>query len=288
MRSEYSSIIKTAVLITIGLGTLVVFMVKPLRESVSRFSMDFLFPYLKTPSAANTKAGKGSLYLKSKITLVSDIEKLKSSNLNLAAKAAEAGILENENRQLRAMLKLQNRRGFKPVPASIITRDPVSWDETFVIDKGSDDGLTPGALVLAPTLEGWKGMSEYDGLSAVGRVKTVSSRSSIVSSVVDENCKLSVRLPVSSAAGIVSGGKRKENDYLLKITYLPKEVSFRKNEVVFTSGFSDSVPAAFFVGILSDDSEVKVKDNLYKEAFIVSPINFGELDFVVVMVRDNR
>lgn len=287
MHSEYSSIMKTVVLIAIGLGTLVVFMVKPLRESVSRFSMDFLFPYLKAPSAANEKAGKGSLYLKSKITLVADIEKLKSSNLNLAAKAAEAGIFENENRQLRAILKLQNRRGFKPVPASIITRDPVSWDETFVIDKGSDDGLMAGALVLAPALEG-KGMFEYDGLSVVGRVKTVSSRSSIVSSVIDENCKLSVRLPVSSSAGIVNGGKRKENEYLLKITYLPKEISFKKNEVVFTSGFSDSVPAAFFVGILSDESEVKVKDNLYKEAFIVSPINFGELDFVVVMIRDKR
>jgi len=288
MRSEHSSIIKTVVLIGAGLALLVVFMVKPLRESVSRFCMDFLYPYLKAPATANEKAGKGSLYLKSKITLVTDIEKLKSNNLKLAAKAAEGSIFEGENRQLRAMLRLQNRRSFTPVPASIITRDPVSWNETFVIDKGSDDGVTAGALVLAPAPFMDNRFSEAAALSVVGRVKTASSRSSIVSTVIAENCKLSVRLPVSSTAGIVSGGKRRESEYFLKITYLPKEVTYKKGEVVFTSGFSDSVPAAFFVGILSDENDIREKDNLYKEAFVLSPINFGELDFVVVMVKDKK
>lgn len=288
MRTGYSSLVKTAVLIAAGLGLLIIFMFRPLRESVSRLCMDFFYPYLKAPSAADQKAGKGSLYLKSKITLVNDIEKLKANNLKLAAKAAEGSIFEGENRQLRAMLRLQNRRSFTPVPASIITRDPVSWDEVFVIDKGSDDGVTAGALVLAPAPYMDTRFSEAAALSVVGRVKTVSSRSAIVASVLGENCKISVRLPVSSTAGIVSSGKRKENQYFLKITYLPKEVTYKKGEVIFTSGFSESTPAAFFVGILSDESDITVKDNLYKEAFILSPINFGELDFVVVMVKDKK
>lgn len=288
MRSEHSSLLKTVLLILAGLAVLVIFMFRPLRESISRLAMDFLFPYLKTPAVVDKKANKGGLYLKSKITLVTDIEKLRTNNLKLAAKAAEGSIFEGENRQLRAMLRIQNRRSFTPVPASIITRDPVSWDETFVIDKGSDDGVTAGSLVLAPALYADNRFSEAAGLSVVGRVKTASSHSSIVSTVIDENCKLSVRLPVSSAAGIISGGIRKQNEYFLKLTYLPKGITFKKGEVVFTSGFSDSVPAAFFVGILSEENEVQIKDNMYKEALVLSPLNFGDLDFVIVMVRDKK
>ncbi|OGV38521.1 MAG: hypothetical protein A2020_13245 [Lentisphaerae bacterium GWF2_45_14] len=288
MRYEYSGILKTLTLVTLGLSVVIVFAVRPLRESVSRFSMDFLFPYLKTPTEVELKVNKGGLYLKSKINLVADIEKLKATNLKLAAKAADASIFENENRQLRTMLRIQGRTGFTPVQAGIMTRDPISWDETFVIDKGSDDGLIPGALVLAPVLSGDNGFSEAATLSVVGRIKTASSRSAIVSSIVDENCKLSVRLPESSSAGIVNGGLRKGKEYFLKISYLPKDISYKKGEPVFTSGFSDSVPAAFFVGRIRDDSDIKIKDNLYKEIFIVSPVNFGELDFVMVMVKGQK
>lgn len=66
-------------------------------------------------------------------------------NRRLSAEAAEAKEFEEENLQLRRLLKLDPPAAWRYVAAEVILRDPVLWNEHFTIDRGSRDGLTKGS-----------------------------------------------------------------------------------------------------------------------------------------------
>ena len=161
--------------------------------------------------------------------------------------AAEAQRLRQQNAALRAFHGLPKRAGWRPVIAEIIARDPVTWNRSFRINRGSRDGLVPGAIVLA---------DEF----VVGRVDEVQPGSASVIMIGARACRLSVQLEGSSATGILTGtgadGWRQRPRCI--VDFLPPDITVKPGDFVWTSGLGEAVPVGLIVGrIAASDNEQK-------------------------------
>lgn len=137
-----------------------------------------------------------------------------------------------ENRQLRQLLDLPPPPGWKRLPALVIARDPVSWNLRFRIDRGVDDGVSEGNLVMV-------------GDEAAGRVVEASARSSLVATVADPEFRLSVRLHENRVTGVLVGGQQRvagKREKAALVDFLPRDNVYREGELVETSGLSGYVP----------------------------------------------
>jgi rod shape-determining protein MreC len=263
-------------------GSLILF--QTMKRAVYKLYSDFFYPYMAAPSAIGNSLKNKSLLLKSKFSLASTVEELQLENEKLSARTAAYQKLENENDELRKLLKLKKRKGYKCIFAEIILRDPVLWEENFTINKGLKNGVTIGSTVLTtvPSVE-----TGRPTLAVIGRVWTVSDHSAIVVTILNRECRMSVKLPESSAAGIISGGARYGDKVKAMITYLPKGMDYKPGEPVYTSGMSEYTAPSLFVGKLSDDkSDATVRDNLYSEAVLEPAADFENIRFVMVMIKE--
>ena len=78
----------------------------------------------------------------------------------------------------------QSYSEYEKVAAQVISKDPGNWYDTFVINKGSNDGIQKDMNVIA------------DG-GLVGLVEEVSSNSATVRSIIDDSSSVSAMTAVS-------------------------------------------------------------------------------------------
>ena len=99
----------------------------------------------------------------------------------------------NQLSQLKNVLDLAGRGGYKVVAARVINRgSTATFKETLTIDVGSRSGITKNMTVISES-----------GL--VGVVKSVTSDSSIVLLMSDPTFKVGVRIAGTQSIGVVSG-----------------------------------------------------------------------------------
>lgn len=258
--------------------TALIINVIPFRQLFYRLSTDFFYPFFSAASNMNSPFIK-----KSKSELLSELLKLQKKNEIVELRFAMLQKLQKENQELRDLLKLPARPGFNCVFAETILRDPVYWDKRFIVNKGTNDGITEGNIVLMRIP---KQKNSSFPFAVVGRIKSVSRHSAVVSTILSENCHLSVILPVSRAAGIIKNGGRDGKKFWTRIQYLPRELRYSAGEPVFTSGFSRWTPPSLIIGnLLGEDSpETYVHDNLYLEAKLEPAADFDNLRFVIILI----
>ncbi len=73
---------------------------------------------------------------------------LKADNDRLEAEARAAQELRRENEQLTALLQLRNGLEYHATAAAVIARESSDIRRTVVIDRGTDDGLEVGDIVI--------------------------------------------------------------------------------------------------------------------------------------------
>lgn len=139
-----------------------------------------------------------------------------------------------ENRRLKELLDLSENQKNYIAAAKIIARDLNHWANTFVIDKGTKDGILKDMSVITP-----KGLA--------GKIISASDSFSTMLSLTDINFSAAVRLQESRKEGIVSGnGARK---CLLK--YIPYEEDIKTGDIIITSGLDSFFPEGIPVGTVS-------------------------------------
>ena len=119
---------------------------------------------------------------------------LMEENTLLDAERTKVKDLKRENAEVRTLLSLKRKGAFRPVFAKVLNRNPMTWQEQFTIDKGSRDGIKPGNLVVTPIYSVTK---DTPLIAVIGKVKSVTSHTSLVSTVMSRDFRLSVSLPDS-------------------------------------------------------------------------------------------
>lgn len=147
--------------------------------------------------------------------------------------------VKEENKFLRQALDLGSSNNRKLVLARIISFDPFLAGDSFLIDKGSDNGVKVSDPVVIP------------GGVVVGRLKEVNKRESKVLLITSAQSKITVSSEGEKAAGVVSGSI----SGVLGLDLVLKDVKLEPGQVLISSGLDGVFPSGLLVGEVVNVSE---------------------------------
>ncbi len=182
----------------------------------------------------------------------------------LLAEVARLREVEEENRQLRALLNLPDRPRYRGVVAKVIGRDIRHWNQSIVIDRGGADGVEREAAVVSAR-----------GL--VGKVIEVAPRLSRVLLIIDSASGVGGVIQSSRQTGIVEGTAG--GGCLMK--YLPRRIEISPGETVITSGLGGVYPPGLLIGTIT--AVRPEKDGIYQNADLEPAVRFDRLEWVMVL-----
>ena len=254
------------------------------RRTLARFSLDFYYPFYQAAKHVELPVARQALAAQSRQKLASAVEQLQRQNALLAAQVQRLRELEADNERLRQELRMPRWSGYHEVYAEVILRDPATWSEQFVISKGLNDGIETGDLVLTFDFAPRGGTPQC---VLAGRVIETSARTSVVATVVNPACRLSVSLAESGANGTLTGNGSSSMTAL--VSRLPLKSKYGIGEMVLTSGFSERTPRGICVGYLTDApvggsrAAVVHDGGLFAEAWMRPAVSLDMIRFVVVL-----
>ncbi len=169
---------------------------------------------------------------------------LELKNASLSNELVRIKEVELENERLRSMLKLpfeENKDRYEYVSALIIERSPNTWYDTFVIDKGSKDGIKADDVVTSPS-------------GILGKVsKVTGEHTALVVSLSDVHNNISLINSRSRDVIIAQGAK----DNRLKSKILYAKADMQVGDIMLSSGlgtiYPRYIPVAKIVKINKED-----------------------------------
>lgn len=258
-----------------------------LKSAFQRFSLDFYYPVLKLVRSTEGVIAEKSLLLENKRTLAEAVTLLQEQNDRLAAENAALRDVQEKNRQLREMQGLQAPPNFGLVHSEILTRDPATWQESFVIDHGSKSGVKTGDLVISQVC--LDGTENSWAMAVVGRITEVSAHTATVATLYSSKCSLGGHLKENQVYGMLCGvnqhGVKK-----LRITHLPPDKKYRAGESVWTSQHSRNFPGGILIGNVAANPDgspaIRLDHNGMSAEGVIEPvINISGLRFVTVLTE---
>lgn len=222
-------------------------------------------------------------------------EELELKNTELEKKAVAYDNLIKENEELRKMLEFKETRGeYDYVGADITGSSTEGWLQSFIINKGSDDGIKEGLVAISP-----------NG-SLVGVIKNVSKTWSEIETVTSPNVSIACYISkvtsdindtnnenngndaennsVNDAPnGVLKGiSTNKQTDPRAVINYIPIQSDVNKDDLVLTSGLGKLYPKDIVIGKVLEVEEETGKG--MKVATIVPNVEFDKLNGVLIVI----
>lgn len=182
---------------------------------------------------------------------------------------------QSELSRLQELYKLDEEYSSYPkVAARIISKDPGNWYDTFMINRGSNDGIRVDNNVIS-------------GKGLVGIVTEVGSNWATVRAIIDDSSYVSVMTVGTDDNCVVTGDLELIDEGKLRFSQLyDKDDKVTVGERIVTSNISDKYVEGLFVGYVSD-IELDT-NNLTKTGTIVTPVDFKHLKDVFVITVNKQ
>jgi rod shape-determining protein MreC len=201
----------------------------------------------------------------------SENEALKKQNSELQNQTLDYSSLQKENESLRAALNFKNQRNeYNYIGCDLIGKSGDNYTEEFIIDKGSNDSIEKGMVLI--TTEG-----------LVGQITTVGNNWSTFQAISSENIAVHGMVETTNDnSGIVKGYRDSDNNPLAKMYFIPMDSTIKKDDIILTSGLGGTYPKGIRIGyvISVEDDKGKVQKN----AVIKPYVEFNKLQEVFVVV----
>jgi len=160
---------------------------------------------------------------------------------------------------------------YEKTGARIISKEAGNWYHTFIIDKGSNDGITEDMNVIAS-----------GGL--VGRITSVGPNWAKVMSVISDNSNVSGKVLASGDDLIVSGDLEAMSGGVIRFSQLIDSAdAVAEADKVVTSHISDKYLPDILIGYIY--SVEKDSNNLTKSGYVVPVVDFEHLEEVLVITQ---
>ncbi len=175
-----------------------------------------------------------------------------------------------ELNSLRELIDLDEQYGeYNKVGARIVGRDAGNWYSSFLIDKGSENGLAVDMNVIA-------------GGGLVGRITSVGPNWAKVTSIISDNSYVSGMTLSTEDNMMVSGDLQLMADNCISFSQLvdSRDLVVEGDKVV-TSNISDKFLPNILIGYIS--SIEKDANNLTKSGLITPAVDFEHLGEVLVI-----
>ena len=177
-----------------------------------------------------------------------------------------------ELNHLRELYELDQQYDVYPkIGARIIGRDAGNWYATFLLDKGSEDGLDVDMNVIA-------------GGGLVGRITSVGPNWSKVTSIINDNQNVSGKVLSTDDHLIVSGDLRLMADNCISFSQLmDSQGKVVEGDKIATSNISDKYLPGILIGYIS---VIETDTNkLTKSGQLVPAVDFEHLKEVLVITE---
>ena len=163
---------------------------------------------------------------------------------------------------------------YPKVAARIISKDPGNWYDTFMINRGSNDGIRVDNNVIA-------------GKGLVGIVNEVGSNWATVRSIIDDSSNVSAMTVSTDDICVVEGDLELIDEGKLRFSQLyDREDKVSVGERIVTSNISDKYVEGLFIGYVS---EIELDtNNLTKTGTLVTPVDFQHLKDVFVITTNKQ
>ena len=198
---------------------------------------------------------------------------LRAENDLLDAESRSAAELRRENEQLTALLQLRNGLKYDTRAVTVIARESSEARRSLVVDRGSDDGLAAGQVVIGA------------GGSLVGRVTEVGTSIAHIVLISDPTSIVTGQLLGSAATGKVVG----QLGGALVMTEVDAAAEVAQGEEVFTAGIEldgglrSPYPKGLLVGRVID---VKIDPNeVVQTVFLEPAAPLDRLEFLLVITN---
>lgn len=140
---------------------------------------------------------------------------------------------------------------------------------SFIIDKGSDDGISVSDPVVTA-----------DGL--VGAVTEISEKYCTVRTILSPELSIGVKSMKKGGSGILEGDAEFAADGMSRIIYLDKNSSIEAGDTIITTGSSGLFPADYLVGTVTDTG--KAQSGLSYYAVVEPFVDIKKLSNVMVVI----
>ena len=158
---------------------------------------------------------------------------------------------------------------YPKVAARIISKDPGNWYDTFMINKGTSDGIRIDNNVIA-------------GKGLVGIVTEVGAHWATVRSIIDDSSNVSAMTVSTQDNCVVEGDLELIDEGKLSFSQLyDQDNKVTVGERIVTSNISEKYVEGLFIGYISEISQDS--NNLTKNGTIVTPVDFAHLKDVLVI-----
>ena len=205
------------------------------------------------------------------------LKELRKENKKLQAEIDDLTLKNNllqqekhELDRLRELYELDMHYGdYKKIGAHVTANESGNWFSSFLIDKGSKDGIKKDMNVIA-------------GTGLVGIVTDVGPNWARVRAIIDDASNVSGIVLSTSDTCIVNGDLTLMNDGKIRFEQLPNsDTKIEVGEKVFTSHISDKYVQGILIGYIS---EINVDaNNLTRSGYITPAADFEHLQEVLVI-----
>lgn len=202
---------------------------------------------------------------------LSQISDLREQNSELSDKLRLSQISQSELEELKAENQiLKKQLGFKEVikerdliPSKIISREPTSFLDHILIDKGEKDGISAGLAVVSDS-------------ALVGKVTEVYSSESKVVLITSKNSIIQVMMQNSRVMGILKGGLSG-----ITLENIPQDIEIAEHEMAITSGLGGGIDQGILIGEISGQRSSKAE--IYKVLNVQPTVDFSKLEIVFII-----
>ena len=244
---------------------------EPLAEAVGMI----VVPFEKSINGIGSWLGEINQAFQDKQDLISKNQELQDAVDTLTE---QNNILIQNQSELSRLQELYNLdeeySSYPKVAARIISKDPGNWYYTFMINKGSNDGIRVDNNVIA-------------GKGLVGIVTEVGTNWATVRAIIDDSSYVSVMTVGTDDNCVVTGDLELIDEGKLRFSQLyDKDDKVTVGERIVTSNISDKYVEGLFVGYVS---EIELDtNNLTKTGTIVTPVDFQHLKDVFVITVNKQ
>ena len=213
-----------------------------------------------------------------KIDYITTMQKTVDENKKLQNQidelSTENKLLQQDKYELEEFRKLydldEQYAGYSKVAARVISSDSDNWYNSFVSDKGSQDGIKVNMNVMAG-----------DGL--VGIVVKVNKSYSRVRSIIDDSSNVSGTILKNSENCIVGGNLNLMNEGLIEVSGIDGNAKIEEGAEVVTSQISDKFLPGILIGYIRDLK--KDTSNVTQRGYLSPVVDFTGLKMVLVITE---
>jgi len=173
--------------------------------------------------------------------------------------------LKKENEILREALGIGLEKNFKLVISQIIGKDISS--DTILVNKGLNDGLTPGLPVITSQK------------ILVGKISEVYKNFSKVMIISNKESSFDAEIENREAIGIAKG----KGGLKLYLDFIPKEKEILEGDIVVTSALGGIFPKGLLVGQIKDIKRSDIEP--FQQAEISPFFNIKELETLFILIN---